>query len=115
MSSTEDKCEVSKDKHEDRRKMEYFCEAINSTEGRKGKSKPPLGGVYKDFETNSQRQFDLLFYSFNRTTFGLILERENPGPQEKLGFLDFPPITEIDNANFGSHSLALEGGGYGLL
>ncbi|KAF3598688.1 hypothetical protein F2Q69_00036617 [Brassica cretica] len=45
MSSSEDKCEVSKDKHEDRRKMEYFCEAINSTKGKKGKSKPPLGGV----------------------------------------------------------------------
>ena len=28
--------------------MEYFREAINSTEGRKGKSKPILGGVYKD-------------------------------------------------------------------
>lgn len=50
MSSSEDKCEVSKDKHEDRRKMEYFREAINSTKGRKGKSKPPLGGVYKDVE-----------------------------------------------------------------
>ncbi|KAF2616822.1 hypothetical protein F2Q68_00039796 [Brassica cretica] len=50
MSSSEDKCEVSKDKHEDRRKMEYFRKAINSTEGRKGKRKPPLGGVYKDAE-----------------------------------------------------------------
>ncbi|KAF2575520.1 hypothetical protein F2Q70_00003231 [Brassica cretica] len=50
MSSSKDKCEVFKDKHEDRRKMEYFREAINSTEGRKGKSKPPLGGVYKDVE-----------------------------------------------------------------
>ena len=50
MSSSENKCEVSKDKHEDRRKMEYFCKAINSTEGKKGKSKPPLGGVYKDNE-----------------------------------------------------------------
>ena len=30
--------------------MEYFLEAINSTEGRKGKSKPPLRGVYKDVE-----------------------------------------------------------------
>ena len=43
MSSSEDNCEVSKDKHEDRRKMEYFREAINSTESRKGKSKSPLG------------------------------------------------------------------------
>ncbi|KAF2614888.1 hypothetical protein F2Q70_00011852 [Brassica cretica] len=55
MSSSEDKCEVSKDKHEDRRKMEYFREAINSAEGRKGKSKPPLGGVYKDFEVEEAR------------------------------------------------------------
>ncbi|KAF3588261.1 hypothetical protein F2Q69_00027849 [Brassica cretica] len=30
--------------------MENFREAINSTKGRKGKSKPPLGGVYKDVE-----------------------------------------------------------------
>ena len=43
MSSSEDKCEVSEDKQKDRGKMEYFCEAINSAEGRKGKSKPPLG------------------------------------------------------------------------
>ncbi|KAF3493781.1 hypothetical protein DY000_02053258 [Brassica cretica] len=50
MSSSENKCEVSKDKHEDRRKMKYFRKAINSTEGKKGKSKPPLGGVYKDNE-----------------------------------------------------------------
>ena len=42
MSSSEDKCEVSEDKHEDRRKMKYFREEINSTEGREGKSKPPL-------------------------------------------------------------------------
>ena len=41
MLSSEDKFEVSKDKHEDWRKMEYFREAINSTRGRKGKSKPP--------------------------------------------------------------------------
>ena len=50
MSSSEHKCEVSKDKQEDRRRMEYFRETINSTKGRKGKSKPPLGGVYKDVE-----------------------------------------------------------------
>ena len=50
MSSSKDKCEVSKDKHEDRRKIEYFCEAINLTEGRQGKSKLPLGGVYMDIE-----------------------------------------------------------------
>ena len=56
MSSSEDKCEVPKDKHEDRRKMEYFCEAINSTEGRKGKSKPPLGGVYKDVEVEEAKE-----------------------------------------------------------
>ena len=36
MSSSEDKCEVSKYKHEDRRKMEYLYEAIKLTEGRKG-------------------------------------------------------------------------------
>ena len=28
---------------------------------------------------------------------------KNLGPQDKLEFLDFPPITEIDGANFGSH------------
>ena len=42
MSSSEDKCEVSEDKYKDRRKMEYFREVINSTEGRKRKRKPPL-------------------------------------------------------------------------
>ena len=55
MSSSEDKCEVSKDKHKDRRKMEYSREAINSTRGRKGKSKPPLGGVYKDVKVEEAR------------------------------------------------------------
>ena len=52
---SKDKCEVSKDKHEDQRKMEYFHEAINSTNGRKGKSKPPLGGVYKDVKVEEAR------------------------------------------------------------
>ena len=50
MSSSEVKCEVSKDKHEDRRKMKYFYEVINSTDGRKGKSKLLLGGVFMDVE-----------------------------------------------------------------
>ena len=61
MSSSADKCGVSKDKHEDRRKMEYIREAINSTKGRKGKSKPPIGGVYKDVEVEeANKQFLLL-------------------------------------------------------
>ncbi|KAF3585887.1 hypothetical protein F2Q69_00030634 [Brassica cretica] len=50
MSSSEDKCEVSKDKHEDRGKMEYFREVINLTEGRKGKEKTTSRGVYKNVE-----------------------------------------------------------------
>ena len=61
MSSSEDKCEVSKDNHEDRKKIKYFREAINSTESMKGKSKPPLGGLYKDVEVEeAKRQFFLL-------------------------------------------------------
>ena len=55
MSSSEDKCEVSKDKHEDRRKMKYSRETINSTKGRNGKRKPPLGGVYKDVEVEEAK------------------------------------------------------------
>ncbi|KAF3572709.1 hypothetical protein F2Q69_00058522 [Brassica cretica] len=39
-----------------------------------------------------------------------LITRKNRGPQRKLGFPDFPPITEIDGVNFGFHSLALEGG-----
>ncbi|KAF3571026.1 hypothetical protein F2Q69_00058958 [Brassica cretica] len=66
MSSSEDKTEVSKDKHEDRRKMVYFREAINSTKGRKGKSKPPLGGVYKDVEERE---------SFQNRVFKIPLEK----------------------------------------
>ena len=61
MSTSEDKCEVSKYKHEDRRKMEYFRKVINSTEGRKEKRKPPLGRVYKDTEVENAR--DNSFYS----------------------------------------------------
>ena len=55
MSSSEDKCEVFKDKHENRRKMEYFHKAINSTEDRKGKRKLPLGGLYKHVEVEEIR------------------------------------------------------------
>ncbi|KAF2581104.1 hypothetical protein F2Q68_00004991 [Brassica cretica] len=55
MSSSEDKCEVSKDKQEDQRKMDYLREAIKSTKDRKGKSKPPLGGVYKDVKVEEAR------------------------------------------------------------
>ncbi|KAF3506018.1 hypothetical protein F2Q69_00005781 [Brassica cretica] len=34
--------------------MEYFREVINSTKGRKGKSKPPLRGLYKDAELEEE-------------------------------------------------------------
>ncbi|KAF3539863.1 hypothetical protein F2Q69_00022490 [Brassica cretica] len=37
----------------------------------------------------------------------------NPGPQRKLGFLDFPPIAEIDGVNFGSHSIGGRDDGFG--
>ena len=56
MSNSEDKCEVSEDKQEDRRKMEYFRETINLTEGRKGKRKPPLVGVYKNVEVEDAEE-----------------------------------------------------------
>ncbi|KAF3544925.1 hypothetical protein DY000_02007363 [Brassica cretica] len=115
MSSSEDKCEVSKDKHEDRRKMEYFREAINSAEGRKGKSKPPLGGA--SFSTCSVSMTGTLLPDERAQavrSLGSLLNYvrldprkgyvENPGPQGKLGFPDFPPITEIDGANFDSHN-----------
>ena len=55
MSSSEDKCEVSEDKHKDRRKMKYFREAINSIESIKGKIKPPLGGLYKDVKVQDAK------------------------------------------------------------
>ena len=61
MSSSGDKCEVSKDKYEDRRKMEYFRETINLTEGRKRNSKPPLGGIYKDLEAEDARGHNSFF------------------------------------------------------
>ena len=55
MSSSEDKCEVFEDKYKDRRKMEYFREVINSTDGIKGKSKPPLEEYIKMSRSKMQR------------------------------------------------------------
>ena len=45
--------------------MEYFREVINSTKGRKGKSKPPLGGVYKDVEVEEAKGEFLLLLEFS--------------------------------------------------
>ena len=59
MSSSEDKCEVSEDKYKDRRKMEYFRDVINSAEGRKGKSKPPLKEYIR--MSRSKMQGDAIF------------------------------------------------------
>ena len=62
-------------------------------------------------------EFVFFIFSYFPHLFGyLSLDlAENQRPQRKLGFLDFPPITEIGGVNFDSHSLALEEGGYGLL
>ena len=54
MSSLEDKCEVSEDKHEGRGQIKYFREAINLTEGRKGKIKPPLGEYIRMLKLEAQ-------------------------------------------------------------
>ena len=59
MSSSEDKSEASKNKYKDRRKMEYFREVINSTEGRKGKSEPPLEEYIR--MSRSKTQKDAIF------------------------------------------------------
>ena len=55
MSSSEDKCEFSEDKLKDQRKFEYFREAIDSTEGRKGKSKLPLEQYIRMSRSKMQR------------------------------------------------------------
>ena len=59
MSTSEDKCEVFEDKYKDRGKIEYFREVINSTEGRKGKRKPPLEEYIR--MSRSKMQKDELF------------------------------------------------------
>ncbi|KAF3556962.1 hypothetical protein F2Q69_00012426 [Brassica cretica] len=129
--------------------MEYFCEVINSADGKKGKSKPPLEEYIRMSRSKMQKDATFLL----RTQFFLHLELfalrnvrhysrhvrllelsnsltalaaeafiiscndcnaltrirnkiyRNSGPQRKLGFLDFPPITEIDGVNFGSHNI----------
>ena len=65
MSSSEDKCEVSEDKHEDRGKIEYFRETINSAQGKKGKSKPPLGECIRMSKLEAQR--DAIFLLIAKT------------------------------------------------
>ena len=59
MSSSEDKCEVSEDKYKDQRKIEYFREVINSTKGRKEKSKPSLEEYIR--MSRSKMQKDTIF------------------------------------------------------
>ena len=65
MSSSEDKCEISEDKQEDRGKMEYFFEAIKSAKGRKGKSKPPLGEYIRMSKLEAQREAIILLRAKN--------------------------------------------------
>ena len=50
-------------------------------------------------------EFVFFIFSYFPHLFGYLSLAfvENPGPQGKLGFLDFSPITEIDGVNFGSH------------
>ena len=79
MSSSEDKCEVSGDKHRGRRKMEYFREVINSTKGRKGKSKQPIEYIKM---SRSKMQRDTIF-----------LLRAKLSTLDNLGNLQFFVIT----------------------
>ena len=62
MSCSKDKCEVSKDKYEDRREMKYFREAIKLTEGRKGKSKPPLEEYIRSSRSKIQEGHNSFYF-----------------------------------------------------
>ncbi|KAF3511416.1 hypothetical protein F2Q69_00006580 [Brassica cretica] len=61
MSSSEDKCEVSKDKYRDRRKNGIFLQSHKLDRGQKGKEQTASRGVYKDVEVeDAGGQFFLL-------------------------------------------------------
>ena len=71
MSSSEDKCEVSEDKQEDREKIEYFREAIKSAEGGKGNSKPPLGEYIRMSMVEAQGETIILLRAKNLGHLGI--------------------------------------------
>ena len=76
MSSFKDKCQVLMDNHEDRRKMECFHEAINSTRRQKRKEKTDLGGVFKGFQSERRKgRFLRLYNSLHLETLGFILDK----------------------------------------
>ena len=77
-----------------------------------------IATLLRGFEIRSTFSINsFVIFSYFPHLFGhlSLAPAENPRPQGKLGFLDFSPISKIDGVNFGSHNLALEGGGYGLL
>ncbi|KAF3541044.1 hypothetical protein F2Q69_00021999 [Brassica cretica] len=80
MSSSKDKCQVSEDKDRDRRKMEYFHGAINSTEGRKGKG--PLGNLgFPNFlNLNGNRECEFWFPRFGARRRGGGTDQSNSQP-----------------------------------
>ena len=107
MSSLEDKCEVSEDNHEDQKNNGKFLRSDKLGRGQKRKEQTASWRIYKDVEVGgTRRQFFLLlklstlrnfkhysryvmfllFYYFNRTTFGLIFERVCKQP-----FIRFSP------------------------